>query len=133
MFTAQDSTRYEAQCQAQKELKPLTGFSFVLPISAAQHRDDHLLQLRCPGHDASPPVPLQQRHLRWRSSGQGALQRHHDITSPSSHSLHHRDHPQVQKATLCTLHPQGKNSGPCMSMVTEQLPPHRLLREVYFD
>lgn len=82
----------------------------IFPVSS-QHRDDHLLHLLCPGHDAPPPVPLLQGHLRRVPEGQGALRRHRDITVPDSHPLHHRHHPQIQTATIRTLCHQGKKLG----------------------
>lgn len=83
----------------------------IFPMSPSQHRDDHLLHLLRPGHDAPPPVPLLQGHLWWVPEGQGAVRRHHDITDPDSHPLHHRHHPQIQTATIRTLCHQGKNLG----------------------
>ena len=80
-------------------------------MSPSQHRDDDLLHILCPGHDAPPPVPLLQGHLWWVPEGQGALRRHRDITDPDSHPLHHRHHPQIQTATIRTLCHQGKNLG----------------------
>lgn len=83
----------------------------ALPMSPSQHRDDHLLYLLCPGHDAPPPVHLQQGDLRWGPEGEGTLRRHCAVTGPDSHSLHHRDLPQCQTATIRTLCHQGKNLG----------------------